>query len=308
MFIGLLAASATLVSWSIGTLAFLRASRLMDPGLLNRARLGVAVVITLTIASVLAGQSPWTLILSTPNDAWLWLGLSGFVGLTIGDLFGFTSLRILGARRQSVIGTTAPAASAVVALAMLGETLLVTDVIGITLSIAGVMYAMNTPQEREEVHNEGFGSYSLGVLLAIGGAICQGAGLVLAKKGMTGANASIAPFHATFLRMIVGFLATYAVDVLRRAPHRPLKEAYANPEARTAMFTGTLFGPIIGVTMSLVAARILDVAVAQTIFSLVPFVVMAIMRVVYRQPIPMRSILGAVISVAGVILLVTGAP
>ncbi|HBB26651.1 MAG TPA: hypothetical protein DCZ59_10330 [Bacteroidetes bacterium] len=308
MFLGLLAASGTLLSWSIGTLAFLKASRLMDPGLLNRARLGVAVVVTLIIASTMSGLWPWDLLGTTSAESWLWLGLSGFIGLTIGDLFGFTSLRILGARRQSVIGTTAPAASAVVALAMLGETLSWSDVIGIMLSIAGVMYAMNTSQERQEVHNEGFGSYSLGVLLAIGGAICQGAGLVLAKKGMTGANASITPFHATFLRMIVGFCATYVVDVLRRAPHRPLKEAYAHPDARTAMFTGTIFGPIIGVTMSLVAARSLDVAVAQTIFSLVPFVVMAIMRLVYRQPIPARSIIGAVISVFGVVLLVTGTP
>jgi drug/metabolite transporter (DMT)-like permease len=72
------------------------------------------------------------------------------------------------------------------------------------------------------------------------------------------------------------------------------------------MFVGTLYGPIIGVTLSLVAARSLDVAVAQTIFSLVPFVVMAIMRLFYRQPIPARSIVGAVISVSGVVLLVTG--
>lgn len=308
MFIGLLAASATLLSWSVGTLAFLKASRLMDPGLLNRARLGVAVIITLLIASAMDGRWPWALIAATSAESWLWLGLSGFIGLTIGDLFGFTSLRILGARRQSVIGTMAPAASAIVALLLLGETLSGSDVIGIGLSIAGVMYAMNTPQERNEVHSEGFGSYSIGVLLAIGGAICQGAGLVLAKKGMTGANASIAPFHATFLRMIVGFSATYVVDILRRAPHRPLRDAYANPEARAAMFTGTLFGPIIGVTLSLVAARSLDVAVAQTIFSLVPFVVMAIMRIVYRQSIPLRSVIGAIISIVGVILLVAGTP
>jgi len=41
---------------------------------------------------------------------------------------------------------------------------------------------------------------------------------------------------------------------------------------------------------------------------LVPFVVMAIMRLFYRQPIPARSIIGAVISVSGVVLLVTGTP
>ena len=308
MYLGLLAACTTLLSWSVGTLSFLKASRLMDPGLMNRARLGVAVIVTFIIACVTAGMLPWTLVMSTPLTAWIWLGLSGLVGLAIGDLFGFTSLRILGARRQSVIGTTAPAASAIVGLALLGEELTLTDTVGIALTIFGVMVAMNTSDEREEVHSEGFGSYSVGILLAIGGAICQGAGLVLAKKGMLVQEADIAPFHATFLRMIVGFAATYLLDVIRRAPHRPLREAFTNEEARTAMFLGTFFGPIIGVTMSLIAAKNLDVAVAQTIFSLVPFVVMLIMRVFYGQRIPVRSIVGAVISVIGVIVLVVGMP
>ncbi|MBU3698496.1 MAG: DMT family transporter [Candidatus Kapabacteria bacterium] len=306
MLLGLLAASTTLVSWSFGTLSFLKASRLMDPGLLNRARLGLAVMATITIACIATGMMPWTLLGSTTSGSWLWLGLSGFIGLTVGDLFGFTSLRILGARRQSVIGTTAPVASALFGFALLGEQMTLTDAAGMMLSIGGVMYAMNSDKERQEVATEGFGSYTLGILLAIGGAACQGAGLVLAKLGMTGQNAAITPFHATFLRMIVGFGATYVVDVLRRAPHRPLKDAFAKPEARSAMLMGTVFGPVIGVTMSLVAARNLDVAVAQTIMSMVPFVVMAIMRIGYSQPVPFRSLVGAIISVAGVILLITG--
>ena len=308
MILGLLAACTTLLSWSVGTLSFLKASRLMDPGLMNRARLGVAVIVTFAIACGAEWIWPWELLSSTPLTSWLWLGLSGLVGLAIGDLFGFTSLRILGARRQSVIGTTAPAASAIVGLALLGEALTLADVVGIALTILGVMVAMNTPDEREEVHSEGFGSFSLGILLAIGGAVCQGAGLVLAKKGMQGQGVDIAPFHATFLRMIIGFSATYLIDVIRRAPHRPLREAFTNKEARTAMFFGTFFGPIVGVTMSLVAAKNLDVAVAQTIFSLVPFVVMLIMRVVYGQRIPARSLIGAVISVIGVVILVVGMP
>lgn len=308
MVLGLIAACSTLLSWSIGTLSFLKASRMMDPGLLNRARLGLAVIATLVLACSMAGQLPHTLLGSTPLSSWLWLGGSGLVGLAIGDLFGFTSLRILGARRQSVIGTTAPAASAIMGLLLLGEVLTWSDILGITLSIAGVVYAMNTGDERDEVHREGYGSFSWGILLAVGGSICQGAGLVLAKKGMVGQGASIAPFHATFLRMIVGFSATYLLDLLRRAPHRPLREAFRDQGARSAMMIGTIFGPIVGVTMSLVAAKHLDVAVAQTIFSLVPFVVMLIMRIVYGEHIPLRSIIGATISIAGVVLLVVGIP
>jgi drug/metabolite transporter (DMT)-like permease len=71
------------------------------------------------------------------------------------------------------------------------------------------------------------------------------------------------------------------------------------------MYLGVLFGPIIGVTCSLIAARYLEVAIAQTIMSMVPFVVIAIASIVYRQPVRWRSVVGAIIAVIGVVLLVT---
>ncbi|MBK6292861.1 MAG: hypothetical protein IPF59_14135 [Ignavibacteria bacterium] len=57
---------------------------------------------------------PWALITESGPGQWLWLGISGVVGLSIGDLFGFTSLRILGARRQCC-WHFAPAAAAITA-------------------------------------------------------------------------------------------------------------------------------------------------------------------------------------------------
>lgn len=306
MFLGFLAATGTLLSWSIGTYAFLRASRIIDPGLLNRARLLLAVGATLVLASMTSGMWPWIVVTSTTYHAWFWLGLSGIVGLTIGDLFGFTSLRILGARRQSVIGTLAPAAAAAAGLLLLNEQISIIDIAGITVTLVGVIVATYSREEQRDVAKEGYGTFTLGVLLAIGGAVCQGVGLVLAKYGMMSENNQplIQPFHATFLRMIIGFAATYVLDILRREPHRPLREAFTETSSRNAMLLGALSGPVIGVTLSLLAAQHLPAAIAQTVFSLVPFVVMFIARVVYNEPLRPRALLGALISVIGVLILV----
>lgn len=303
--LGLIAACTTLLSWSFGTIVFLRASRSIDPGLLNRTRLLLAVGATAVLCCAVQGWWPWQIFTGSVWDQWLWLGLSGIIGLTVGDLFGFTSLRILGARRQSVVGTMAPAAAAVVGFVVLGETLTLVDIGAMALSIFGVMFAMSSAQERTDVQREGYGSFTLGILLALGGAVCQGAGLVIAKLGLEAGDGAIAPFHATFMRMSVGFVGTYVLDIIRRAPHRPLREAFVDKPAARAMYLGVLFGPIIGVTASLVAARYLEVAIAQTIMSMVPFVVMGIAAVVDRQPLPWRSVVGAVIAVIGVVLLVT---
>jgi len=304
MFIGLLAACGTLFSWSFGTLEFLSASRRIDPGLLNKVRLLLAVGASFILACVTMQVWPWAIFTIASSNQWIWLGISGVVGLAIGDLFGFTSLRILGARRQSVLSTAAPAAAAIAAYFILGEQLTLRHLCGMGLSIAGVMYAMSSVEERTEVSREGYGAFSTGVLLAIGGAICQGSGLVLAKVGLQADGGNVSPFHATFMRMSIGFLTTYALDIIRRAPHRPIKEAFRDRIGARAMYFGTLFGPIIGVTLSLVAASRLDVAVAQTIFSLVPFVVMGITRIVHKETLHWRTVLGAAVAVVGVIILV----
>jgi drug/metabolite transporter (DMT)-like permease len=55
--------------------------------------------------------------------------------------------------------------------------------------------------------------------------------------------------------------------------------------------------------MSLYAANRLGAGLAQTIFSLVPFVVMGIAAVVDRERLRLRVVLGAIIAIAGVILL-----
>ncbi len=305
MILGLIAACITLVSWSFGTIVFLRASRSIDPGLLNRTRLLLAVGATAVLCCVIQGWWPWQILTESVWEHWLWLGLSGVIGLTVGDLFGFTSLRILGARRQSVVGTMAPAAAAVVGFVVLDETLTLIDIGAMTLSILGVMFAMSSADERTDVLREGYGSFTLGILLALGGAACQGIGLVVAKLGLEAHDGAISPFHATFMRMSVGFVGTYVLDIIRRAPHRPLREAFVDKSAARAMYLGVLFGPIIGVTCSLIAARYLEVAIAQTIMSMVPFVVIAIASIVYRQPVRWRSVVGAIIAVIGVVLLVT---
>lgn len=302
---GILAAVGTLLSWSVGTLAFTRASRRIDPGLLNKARLLIAVVGTGLIATVSTWMLPWQLILSPSATAWMWLALSGIVGLTIGDFFGFTSLMILGARRQSVVGTVAPIFALIGGWALLDERLTWLSLLATLLTIGGVMWSMSSVEERNAVHKEGYGSFTKGMLMAIGGAACQGFGLVLAKMGMQSGidGGQITAFHAAFMRMVAGFASIYLFDILRRAPGVRLRDAFANAPALRPMLLGAVSGPIFGVSMSLYAANRLGAGLAQTIFSLVPFVVMGIAAVVDRERLRLRVVLGAIIAIAGVILL-----
>ena len=65
------------------------------------------------------------------------------------------------------------------------------------------------------------------------------------------------------------------------------------------MFLGTLLGPVLGVTLSLFAIQKLEVAVAQTIFALLPLFVLPISLIVYKEKITIHSIFACVISLGG---------
>ena len=67
---------------------------------------------------------------------------------------------------------------------------------------------------------------------------------------------------------------------------------------------GTLFGPVIGVTLSLFTVSYLDASVAQTVFSLVPVVTLVISAIIHREPLRMKMVAGVLVAVAGVVVLV----
>lgn len=59
-----------------------------------------------------------------------------------------------------------------------------------------------------------------------------------------------------------------------------------------------------GVCLSLVSITLLDVAVAQTIFSLVPVIAMLIAWLVYKQKITLNALTGVLVAIIGVIILI----
>jgi len=65
-----------------------------------------------------------------------------------------------------------------------------------------------------------------------------------------------------------------------------------------------LLGPVTGVTLSLFAIQKLEVAVAQTIFALLPLFVLPINYLFYKEKITFQSIFACLIALTGVVLLI----
>ena len=70
---------------------------------------------------------------------------------------------------------------------------------------------------------------------------------------------------------------------------------------RAAAFS-MLFGPFIGVSLSLLATQYTSTGIAQTLFALTPVLIIAPSALLFHQRVSPREVLGAAVSVAGVCL------
>src|SRR6187402_2559917 len=100
-----------MLSWSICIFPFTQAARRLGSNTLNHLRLLLAVFF-LAITNLVVNPDFFLGIFSSQYMyCWIWLGISGVVGLTIGDFFAFRMYSILSPRTGSVLTTLSPAAS-----------------------------------------------------------------------------------------------------------------------------------------------------------------------------------------------------
>lgn len=309
LFLGEFIALGTTLSWSIGIFPFTEAARRMGPNPVNHIRL-VFAVIFLTILSLLFLPISFTELFSSPlPQHWIWFGASGVIGLALGDYFGFTSFVILGPRIGSVFSTLAPAAALFAGYFIIGERINYIGIIGILITIAGVVWLTLSRSAKATMQDHEIGKVGKGIIFAILSAICQGVGVVLANKGFqTQLNNTALPFfQATWIRMVSATAVIYTITILRGRLKEITQPVFENKN-KGLIFTlgGTIFGPVIGVSLSMLAVSLLNnkPSVAQTIFSLVPVFVLPLSYLFYREKITLKSIMGALIAIAGVIVLI----
>ncbi|MDP3451466.1 MAG: DMT family transporter [Bacteroidales bacterium] len=148
-----------------------------------------------------------------------------------------------------------------------------------------------------------------GVLLGLGGALGQGLGIVLSKIGMNhyavaakGSQvADYIPFAATQMRIITGVIGFSLIIFLTRRAG-VLKKGIKDRKAIAAIFMGAIFGPFVGVSLSLMAVQHTNTAVASTIMATTPIIILIPYVLLYKKKISPIEILGAILSVVGVSL------
>ena len=279
-------------------------------------RLGsmTANVIRLVLASVFLAAILWVFTghpypVYADGKAWLWLAASALVGYVFGDYCLFNCYLSIGARFGQLFMTLAPPMAAIAGWAILGESLSWKSALAMAVTLCGIAISILSRGEGRHVR---FTLPLKGILLGLGAGLGQGVGLVLSKVGMeyyaaaVPADApagmdSLLPFASTMIRAVVGGAGFLILMALQRKTH-DLRAAAHDRKGLGYALIMTLFGPVFGVSLSLMAVRYTAAGIASTLMALTPVFILIPYAFIYHQRIKAREVLGVVVSMTGVAL------
>ena len=241
----------------------------------NVLRLSMAVVFLALILWVSVGH-PYPVYAN--GQAWLWLALSALVGYVFGDWCLFNCYLSIGARFGQLLMTLAPPMAAIAGWLLLGESLSWTALIAMVVTLTGIGISILS---RGEGHKVKLTLPLKGILLGVGAGIGQGVGLVLSKIGLTHYLEALMALQKDLGR-------------LKAAVHDATGMRYA--------LVMTLFGPVVGVSLSLMAVEYTNAGIASTLMALTPVLILIPYAFIYKQKIRPREILGVTVSMVGVAL------
>jgi len=235
---------------------------------------------------------------ATPR-AWFYLTLSGLIGFVFGDLCLFQAFVVVGARISMLMMALAPPMTAFIGWMVLGETLSWKSWVGMILTMAGIALVVlkrHTAEESNGGRRKVKFNYPLwGILLGLGGALGQAAGLVFSKVGMQGYD-SFASTQIRVIAGITGFSLLFFIMRLWKDAFRAL--TYRKPMLQLTL--GAFFGPFLGVSFSLIAIKYADTGIAATIMALVPVLIIPPSMIIYKEKVTLKEAAGAILAVGGV--------
>ncbi len=281
--------------WASGSFIY---SRLDAPAAaLNLGKNAIAGV--LLLASVPFFGSGLDVWMEAPWGDYLWLILSGLVGILIGDSAYFRSIQILGPRKALVLTTLTPPISALLGWFWLAESLETVHLLAMGVTLAGISMVIrdrNLASDRSGHHQ---GTLRDGILLGIFAASCQSLGIALSKVVM---KSSFPALEVSAVRIGVAVVGGLLVAVVSGAlPGWKKKLLQRGVPGR--IFVASVVGTYIGIWLSHISAEYYSLAIATTQMSTTPIFMVLLVGIFLRKKISATAFLGMVLAIVGVAIL-----
>lgn len=289
-----MAASAV---WAAASLMFSRLGRSIGALAMNLLKCAIALVLLALTLAIWDGRI-W------PAQAGAWsigiLGVSGVVGLTIGDTAFFQALSRIGARRTLLLTALTPAITAVLAWPEimgwgLGEPITGRMLLGMTLTMGGVAWviAERNPDGDADTSED---LRTAGITWALLSALCQALANVLTKAG----GAEVSALDISIVRLVFG---VGGLAIVLGATSRLVEtvEPMRQPRKAALLVVATFIGTYLGIWLSMAGLRYTEfTGIASTLSSTSPIFVLPLAYLFEDEYISVRAVAGAVLAVIGI--------
>lgn len=303
---GELIALGVVFSWSAASLFFEYSGKRIGSVTINFYKLLVALLVIGCYLFVSTGSF---IPLHANREAWLWILSSGLVGFTICDLALFYSFTVIGSRYAQLIMTVYPLFATFSAWLIIGENMPPLGFLGMIVTISGVAMSIFS-RGKGEGKKIKLNISKIGVVCAFIGAIGQGVGFVLSKKGMIAYEQSaglteearnLIPLAATQIRCMSGFVGFFLIMLFTKRLHLVV-DGLKDRKGFLASMGGTFFGPILGVTLSLLALQNANTGIVSTIMATQPIVLLFYDILIRKKRVSASEVIGTFLAVVGVSL------
>lgn len=239
------------------------------------------------------GGALWAL----PFRSWAFLLGSTLIGLVIGDLIYFESMKYIGLSRALPLSTIYPFFTIILALLFLDERITWVIVGGAALIVGGaVLLAFPKGMRNARSNTEGQKLDFRGVALALGAAVCWGTSTVLLRQGMEGVELPV----ANAVRLSILALVLWAMAARRKELH--LIGGYTRGEGLktlgVVMLTG-LIGMSLGTFTFLSAVQLSGAARTSILTSAMPLFGVPF-SLVLGEKLTARTVVGTLLTIGGV--------
>ncbi|MDD4081683.1 MAG: DMT family transporter, partial [Eubacteriales bacterium] len=183
--------------------------------------------------------------------------------------------------------------AAILGWALMGEALTLQNIAGILLAVSGIMLVIrgDVPAGKKVPGWQG-------ILWAALATLGQAGGVILSKLGLASLNA----VPAAQIRLIGGVLGMALIlTVMKRWVSLP--PIMRSKNGRQAITVSIVLGTLIGMVLSMLSIKLIPVAIASILFSLMPVIILPISVFILKEKVNPRETLGALVTVGGVSLL-----
>ncbi len=294
--IGIIIAVCTVMCLTVSVQCFEAGAKRIGATPVNIIRLSFA---NAAFAVILFFKNGTLIPMDFPAHAWCYLSLSGIIGFFLGDIFLFKAFVEIGPRVAMLIMSLSAPAAAILGKLFLNETYVLHQWAGMFITLAGVGLVILEKSRPENARGTVRQITPKGIILGMGGMLGQAVGYVMSKVGMQTDSGYLDAFSATQIRAIAALICFLLLFTFtRRWPQ--VRQAVKDTGAVGFIAVGSFMGPVLGISLSLLALHYIPTGIASTIMSLVPVCLIPFAVFLHREHVSVKAVAGALIAVFGV--------